>query len=212
MHLMQSGERLQVYVRKDAVPEADYALYEGFDLGDIVGVDGYLFRTRTGELSRARREAHVSLQDPAGIARKVARPGRRRDPLPPALSGSDRESGIAEDFRHAREDHFFAAAAARTARLRGSGNAHDAAALRRRDGASVRDASQHAGHGSVSAHRARTVPEAVDCRRPGARLRNQSQFPQRRDLHAAQPRVHHARVLSGLHRLPGPDGFHRASC
>jgi len=51
MHLMQSGERLQVYVRKDEVPEADYALYEGLDLGDIVGVDGYLFRTRTGELS-----------------------------------------------------------------------------------------------------------------------------------------------------------------
>ena len=51
MHLMQSGERLQVYVRQDAVPEADYALYQGLDLGDIVGVDGYLFRTRTGELS-----------------------------------------------------------------------------------------------------------------------------------------------------------------
>jgi lysyl-tRNA synthetase class 2 len=51
MHLMQSGERMQVYVRKDAVPEPDYALYEGLDLGDIVGVDGYLFRTRTGELS-----------------------------------------------------------------------------------------------------------------------------------------------------------------
>jgi len=51
MHLMQSGERLQVYVRKDAVPEADYSLYEGLDLGDIVGVEGYLFRTRTGELS-----------------------------------------------------------------------------------------------------------------------------------------------------------------
>ena len=51
MHLMQSGERMQVYVRKDAVPEADYALYEGLDLGDIVGVEGYLFRTRTGELS-----------------------------------------------------------------------------------------------------------------------------------------------------------------
>src|ERR1700691_1308002 len=28
LHLMQSGERLQVYVRKDAVPERDYALYE----------------------------------------------------------------------------------------------------------------------------------------------------------------------------------------
>src|SRR5579863_7481630 len=51
MHLQQSGERLQVYVRKDAVPEKEYQLYEMLDLGDIVGVDGYLFRTRTGELS-----------------------------------------------------------------------------------------------------------------------------------------------------------------
>jgi lysyl-tRNA synthetase class 2 len=51
MHLMQSGERLQVYVRKDAICEQDYALYELLDLGDIVGVDGYLFRTKTGELS-----------------------------------------------------------------------------------------------------------------------------------------------------------------
>ncbi len=48
---MQSGERLQIYVRKDAVSERDYALYEILDLGDILGVEGYLFRTRTGELS-----------------------------------------------------------------------------------------------------------------------------------------------------------------
>src|SRR5579863_8318740 len=51
MHLMQSGEKLQVYVRKDAVPENEYKLYEILDMGDIVGVEGYLFRTRTGELS-----------------------------------------------------------------------------------------------------------------------------------------------------------------
>jgi len=51
MHLMQTGERLQAYVRRDAVPEKDYALWEAFDAGDIVGVEGYLFRTRTGELS-----------------------------------------------------------------------------------------------------------------------------------------------------------------
>ena len=50
-HLMQNGERLQIYVRKDAVSENEFALYEKLDLGDIVGVDGYLFRTRTGELS-----------------------------------------------------------------------------------------------------------------------------------------------------------------
>ena len=51
MHLAQAGERLQVYVRKDAVTEREYALYQLLDLGDIVGVEGYLFRTRTGELS-----------------------------------------------------------------------------------------------------------------------------------------------------------------
>ncbi len=51
MHIQQSGERLQVYVRKDAVSEADYQLYGLLDLGDIIGVEGYLFRTRTGELS-----------------------------------------------------------------------------------------------------------------------------------------------------------------
>ncbi len=50
-HLQQSGVRLQVYIRRDAVSERDYALYKLLDLGDIVGVEGYLFRTRTGELS-----------------------------------------------------------------------------------------------------------------------------------------------------------------
>jgi lysyl-tRNA synthetase class 2 len=50
-HLVQNGERLQVYVRKDAVGEREFALYERLDIGDIVGVEGYLFRTKTGELS-----------------------------------------------------------------------------------------------------------------------------------------------------------------
>jgi len=50
-HIAQNGERLQVYVRKDAVGENDFALYQLLDLGDLIGVDGYLFRTKTGELS-----------------------------------------------------------------------------------------------------------------------------------------------------------------
>ncbi len=51
LHLMQAGQKLQVYIRKDAVSEAEYKLYEILDIGDIIGVEGYLFRTRTGELS-----------------------------------------------------------------------------------------------------------------------------------------------------------------
>ena len=50
-HLMQNGERLQIYVKKDAVNERSYQLFQLLDLGDIVGVEGYLFRTKTGELS-----------------------------------------------------------------------------------------------------------------------------------------------------------------
>ena len=50
-HLQQEGERLQIYVRKDAVGENNFALYQLLDLGDHIGASGYLFRTRTGELS-----------------------------------------------------------------------------------------------------------------------------------------------------------------
>ena len=51
LHLLQNGQKLQIYVRKDAVDEKSFALYELLDSGDIIGVRGYLFRTKTGELT-----------------------------------------------------------------------------------------------------------------------------------------------------------------
>ena len=50
-HLQQDGKRLQIYVKKDAVGEKGFELYKLLDLGDHIGVGGYLFRTRTGELT-----------------------------------------------------------------------------------------------------------------------------------------------------------------
>jgi lysyl-tRNA synthetase, class II len=50
-HLQQGGHRLQIYVKQDAVGEKGFELYKLLDLGDHIGVSGYLFRTRTGELS-----------------------------------------------------------------------------------------------------------------------------------------------------------------
>jgi lysyl-tRNA synthetase, class II len=50
-HIQQGGKKLQIYVKKDAVGEQGFELYKLLDLGDHVGVSGYLFRTRTGELS-----------------------------------------------------------------------------------------------------------------------------------------------------------------
>jgi lysyl-tRNA synthetase class 2 len=57
-HLAGGGERLQVYVRLDAVGERDFELFKLLDLGDIVGVEGYLFRTRTGELTVHAERLH----------------------------------------------------------------------------------------------------------------------------------------------------------
>lgn len=51
MHLAGGGIRLQAYVRLDAVGERDFGLFKQLDIGDIAGVEGYLFRTRTGELT-----------------------------------------------------------------------------------------------------------------------------------------------------------------
>jgi lysyl-tRNA synthetase class 2 len=49
--LQQGGQRFQIYVRKDDVGENLFALYKLLDLGDHIGVRGYLMRTRTGELT-----------------------------------------------------------------------------------------------------------------------------------------------------------------
>jgi len=49
--LQGGGQRLQIYVRKDSVGDLVFSLYKLLDLGDHIGVHGYLFRTRTGELT-----------------------------------------------------------------------------------------------------------------------------------------------------------------
>jgi lysyl-tRNA synthetase class 2 len=50
-HLQQAGQRLQVYVKKDAVGDKGWELFKLLDIGDHAGIRGYLFRTRTGELT-----------------------------------------------------------------------------------------------------------------------------------------------------------------
>ena len=50
-HLQGSGKRLQIYVKKDVVGERGFALFHLLDLGDLIGVRGHLFRTKTNELS-----------------------------------------------------------------------------------------------------------------------------------------------------------------
>ena len=61
MDLSDGEHRVQVYVRLDIVGAEQFELFQLFDLGDIVGAEGTLFRTRTNELTlKAGRLTHLS--------------------------------------------------------------------------------------------------------------------------------------------------------
>jgi lysyl-tRNA synthetase, class II len=49
--LQDATDRIQLFVTRDALGEADYEAFKHHDLGDILGAEGTLFKTRTGELS-----------------------------------------------------------------------------------------------------------------------------------------------------------------
>jgi lysyl-tRNA synthetase class 2 len=49
--LKQEAAQIQVYVRKDQIGEQQFEIYECLDFGDHIGVEGEIFRTRTGELT-----------------------------------------------------------------------------------------------------------------------------------------------------------------
>src|SRR5215470_4109411 len=53
LHLQDRGERLQVHARRDRLGDDAFAVVRGLDLGDVIGVVGQPFRTRTGELTVA---------------------------------------------------------------------------------------------------------------------------------------------------------------
>ena len=50
-HMLDGKGKIQLYIARDGVGEEDYASFKKWDIGDIIGVEGHLFRTRTGEVS-----------------------------------------------------------------------------------------------------------------------------------------------------------------
>ncbi|MFB0847384.1 lysine--tRNA ligase [Paenibacillus oleatilyticus] len=50
-HIQDITGKIQIYVRADALEEAKYKAYELLDIGDLIGVRGTVFKTKTGELS-----------------------------------------------------------------------------------------------------------------------------------------------------------------
>ncbi len=50
-HILGEGKRLQIYVKLDVVGERDFQLFQLLDIGDVIGVAGHLFRTKTNEMT-----------------------------------------------------------------------------------------------------------------------------------------------------------------
>lgn len=50
-HIKDLTGQIQIYVRQDAVGEEQYSTFDDSDLGDLIGVEGTLFKTKVGELS-----------------------------------------------------------------------------------------------------------------------------------------------------------------
>ena len=50
-HLQDQDGKIQVYIRKDKIDEVAFDVFKLMDIGDIVGVKGVVFKTRTGEIS-----------------------------------------------------------------------------------------------------------------------------------------------------------------
>lgn len=58
-HIQDLSGRVQIYVRQDSVAEAQYEAFSILDLGDIIGVKGVLFKTKTGETTVKVKELQV---------------------------------------------------------------------------------------------------------------------------------------------------------
>ncbi|MEK6561394.1 MAG: lysine--tRNA ligase [Nitrospirota bacterium] len=50
-HIQDHAGRIQIYIKKESVGEDLYSLFKKIDIGDFIGVEGILFRTKTGELT-----------------------------------------------------------------------------------------------------------------------------------------------------------------
>jgi len=196
-HLQDMSGRMQVFLQRDSLPEGQYEAFKSWDLGDIIGVEGQLFRTKTGELSVRVASAR--------LLTKSLRP------LPEKFHGlTDAETC----YRQRYLDLIMNEDSRRVFRLRSAIVHYIREFLTDRGFLEVETPMMQVIPGGARARPFITHHNALDMDlylriapelfREG--IRDQPQFPQRGTVDQAQSRIHHDRVLSGLRGLPRPDG------
>ncbi len=192
LDLVDGSGRIQIHARRDVLGEEEFARLVGLDLGDLIGVDGTVFKTRRGELS-LRATAWTLL------AKSLRPPPDKFHGLEDTeLRYRHREIDLIanpetrELFRKRGATIAATRRLTRRRRLRRGRDPGPAAALRRRAGAPVHHPPQRARPRPLPANRDRALPEALHRRRDRARLRARQGLSQRGRLVQAQPGVHDA--------------------
>ena len=156
--LQDKTGRIQIYARKDEMDEDNYNHFKKYDIGDIVGVKGEVFRTQRGEMS-------VRAHDITLLSKSLR-------PLPekfhgltdkePAVCGSDHEPGEQAEFRDPQPVRGVPAPLSGRSGLYGGGDARPQPHRRRRQRPALYHPPQRAGYRYVYAYRHGAAPEAAD--------------------------------------------------
>ena len=77
VHVSDIDGQIQLFVKKDILGEDEYARFKKLDIGDIIGAEGEVFTTQTGEIS-VRAEKSLYFQNHFFRFRKVPRYDRYR--------------------------------------------------------------------------------------------------------------------------------------
>ena len=96
---------IQSYVARDSIGQEFYQDFKKMDIGDIVGITGEVFKTKTGEISHPCFSGDTALQEPSGSSGEVPRPDQHRFALPSEICGPDHEPGSEGHFHQTFQDH-----------------------------------------------------------------------------------------------------------
>ena len=206
-HLRDNEGDIQIYVRRDDVGDGAYADFKKFDIGDIIGVKGNLFRTKMGEISVHATEVTL-------LSKSLL-------PLPEKFHGL-RDTELR--FRQRYVDLIMNPEVRRTFEVRskfikfmrkylddmGYMEVETPVLNTISGGATARPFITH--HNTLNLDMYMRIATELPLKRlivGGPRVRNWPHLPQRGYGPQAQPRVHHHRAVSGLCRFPRHDGYCR---
>ena len=92
-HVQDLEGTIQSYVARDNLGEEPYKDFKKLDVGDIVGIKGEVFKTKTGEISIHASRSDAVIQEPSGTSGKIPWTDQYGSALSSEICRFDHESG-----------------------------------------------------------------------------------------------------------------------